>query len=138
MRFTYFFLALTLVLSTIACKGKKTDKPEDKKETTTDNNNSSTTTTTTATLEAEWTLEAVNNEKTPIDMNITFGGDGKFSMVTKDGTVKGTYTKSSDGKKLMLKSEKGEDNWDIRTLSEKELVVFDNNPKNKAEYKFTR
>ena len=42
------------------------------------------------------------NEKTPIDMNITFGGDGKFSMVTKDGTVKGTYTKSSDGKVIFL------------------------------------
>jgi len=136
MRFSYFFLALTLVFSIAACKGKKTGKTETTTTTTTTNNNN--TNSTTDALEAEWTLVAMGNEKTDSHMNITFGTGGKFSMVTKEGTVKGTYTKSSDGKKLTLKHEKGEDFWDILTLAEKELVVFDNDPKNKIEYKFTR
>jgi hypothetical protein len=64
-----------------------------------------------AALEAEWVLELINNEKTPVSMNLIFSPNGEFSQVTASGTVKGTYKKSEDGKKIILKSEAGEDNW---------------------------
>ena len=88
-------------------------------------------------LEGEWVLDSIDNNKTMENMNITFKNDNTFSIVSSSGTVPGTFTLSDDNKKIQLKSDKSEDVWNVLSLTDSTLVVFDNST-NQAEYKFKK
>ena len=88
-------------------------------------------------LEGEWVLDSIDNNKTLDNMNITFKSDNTFNIVSSAGTVPGTFTLSEDNKKIQLKSDKSDDTWNVLSLTDSTLVVFDNST-NQAEYKFKK
>jgi hypothetical protein len=97
---------------------------EDKKEEKTDTTSKVETVKADKSLIAEWRLEMVNNKKPEIGLNLDLKENGDFSMKQSDGAgIKGTYTNSEDGKKIFLKSEKGEDTWTIVELTDSILVL---------------
>jgi hypothetical protein len=137
MKFVSYIFFLSIILFAYSCGNTSTTKEGEKTETKSDStDNNADSDKTLAKLESEWRLDSINNEKTPIELNLIFNPDGKFSKVTAGGTVKGSY--SREGRKIVLKSEESEDNWDILVLTDSVLVVFDNHEKNKAEYKFKK
>jgi hypothetical protein len=89
-------------------------------------------------LESEWVLEAINGKATDISLNIIFNINGEFSQKMSSSTVNGTFKKSKDGKIVSLKSEKGDDKWEILELTDSSLTVLDLHPENKAEFKFKK
>lgn len=129
MKAVKFLMLLTVFFAVFAaCKGKKTDKPEDKKDetTTTATTNSNTTTTTAASLDGEWTIKSINGEATK-DMTMTFSGSD-ITVTTAKGSDKATFTK--EGNMLLVKSKEGDDKWEIKTHTDKELIFADTKTKN--------
>lgn len=74
-------------------------------------------------LVAEWSLESIDNAKSPVELNFTFSENGEFNQVSAEGTVKGTYKLTEDAKQIELKSEKSNDTWNIVELNDSILVV---------------
>lgn len=132
---------LMLIFALVACGGKKgTDDSKDSKDSTTtqtDNKEEKKE----ADLIGEWSLVTINGEAQG-SMNITFDKEGNISMVAPEMNKKGTYTKSADGKTIIIKtSDTEEDSWEIKSLSETEMVLLDADPTDAtivSEYVFKR
>ena len=114
---------------------------EEKKEEKTDSTSKVETAKADKSLVAEWRLEMVNNVKdqSGLILNLSEGGD--FSMKQGSGVgLKGIYTNSEDGKKILLKSEKGEDTWTIVELTASILVLSEiiKDDKTENNYRFRK
>jgi hypothetical protein len=132
---------LMLIFALVACggKAKTTDTKDTKDSTTTENDPKEVKKE--ADILGEWSLVSVNGTEQS-SMNITFDNSGNITMVYPESTTKGTYTKSGDGKTILIKtSDTEEDSWEIKSISETELVLLDADPKNPkviSEYVFKR
>lgn len=134
--FTIIFLTF-ITLFLIACNGvvesNKNNIVSEKRDTLVEINKD----VLTGNLESEWILVAINDDTTNISLKITFN-KGEFSQKMVSSTVNGTFKKSENGNLINLKSEKGEDNWEILELNDSLLTVKDLHPENKAVYRFRK
>jgi hypothetical protein len=131
------FLSFVIVIVLLQSCGSSLSENSDKNiaDSTLTSNTSSNTSN--SKLEGEWVLDSIDNNKTLDNMNITFKSDNTFNIVSSAGTVPGTFTLSEDNKKIQLKSDKSDDTWNVLSLTDSTLVVFDNST-NQAEYKFKK
>jgi hypothetical protein len=115
---------------------------EDKKEEKIDSTSNVETVKVDKSLVAEWRLEMVDNKKDQSGLILNLTESGDFSMKQSDGAgIKGTYSKSEDGKKILLKSEKGEDTWTIVELTDSTLDLLEVRKEGNKEtinYKFKK
>ena len=133
VKFLSFLIVIVLLQSCGSSLSENSDKNiADSTLTSNTSNNTSN-----SKLEGEWVLDSIDNNKTLDNMNITFKSDNTFSIVSSAGTVPGTFTLSEDYKKIQLKSDKSDDTWNVLSLTDSTLVVFDNST-NQAEYKFKK
>jgi hypothetical protein len=133
VKFLSFLIVIVLLQSCGSSLSENSDKNiADSTLTSNTSNNTSN-----SKLEGEWVLDSIDNNKTLDNMNITFKSDNTFNIVSSAGTVPGTFTLSEDNKKIQLKSDKSDDTWNVLSLTDSTLVVFDNST-NQAEYKFKK
>ena len=92
-------------------------------------------------LLGEWSLETVNGENQG-SMNLLFEKDGHVTITNSGESIKGTYKKTADGNSIIIKtSDVEEDKWDIKSISETELILLDelpDKPNTFNEYVFKR
>lgn len=133
VKFLSFLIVIVLLQSCGSSLSENSDKNiADSTLTSNTSNNTSN-----SKLEGEWVLDSIDNNKTLDNMNITFKSDNTFNIVSSAGTVPGTFTLSEDNKKIQLISDKSDDTWNVLSLTDSTLVVFDNST-NQAEYKFKK
>ena len=137
--FSIFVLSASFFMFT-ACNNEP-KASEDKKEEKTDTTSKVETVKADKSLVAEWRLEMVNNVKDQSGLILNLTESGDFSMKQSDGAgIKGTYTNSEDGKKILLQSEKGSDTWTIVELTDSILVLSEIRKEDKKEnlYRFKK
>jgi hypothetical protein len=131
------FLSFVFVVVLLQSCGSSLSENSDKNTADSTSSSNTSNNTSNSKLEGEWVLDSIDNNKTLDNMNITFKSDNTFSIVSSAGTVPGTFTLSEDYKKIQLKSDKSDDTWNVLSLTDSTLVVFDNST-NQAEYKFKK
>lgn len=143
MKIVHTLFISMFIFALVACGNKKnsndTKDTQDSSSTTQKENKPENKTE--SALTGEWSLVSINGEKQGV-MNLTFDKDGHISMASAEGNVKGTFTQSEDGKSIIIKtSDTEEDTWEIKSISENELILLDADPDKPSvisEYVFKR
>jgi len=113
MKVYTFFVSSVLAASLFFSCSSEPKKSEEEKVEKQDSSSKAEVVKTDKSLVGEWVLDRIDSKVTDIALNFIFKENGEFTSIGNSETVNGAFTLSEDGKKITLKSKKGEDLWSI-------------------------